>query len=66
MELPEGKGIHENNPKIHLLSLKLNRLPRSIEAQLHMFKSIQKKGDHAWGHMSKNCRAVWKEYLDSI
>ena len=38
--LPEGKGIHENNEKIQILSRRLGRTVRSVEAQLLMFRSL--------------------------
>ena len=66
LSLCEGCGIHENNPLLHQLSMKLSRTVRSVEAQLHMFKNLHKGGRHAWGHMSKLCIEVWQEYLDNI
>ena len=66
LKLPEGKGIHENNPLIHQLSLELSRTVRSVEAQLHMFKNLDKGGRHTWGNMNKLCIKVWREYLDTI
>jgi len=66
LSLPDGVGVHENNPQIHHLSQRIGRLPRSIEGQMHMFKSLKKGGNHGWAHMSKNCREVWQEYLDKI
>lgn len=35
-----GQGIHENNPKIHVLANKLNRTIRSVENQLLGFRSF--------------------------
>ena len=67
LSLPHGGvGVHEGNEAVHTISEKLGRTIRSVEAQMHMFKHIRKAGNHGWGHMSKNCRIVWKEYLDTI
>tara|TARA_Y100001980_G_C14508602_1_gene284097 strand:+ start:119 stop:421 length:303 start_codon:yes stop_codon:yes gene_type:complete len=67
LSLPHGGvGVHESHPIVHKVSQELGRTVRSVEAQMHMFKSIRKAGNHGWGHMSKNCRIVWKEYLDTI
>jgi hypothetical protein len=67
LSLPHGGvGVHEGNEAVHSISEQLGRTIRSVEAQMHMFKNIRKAGNHGWGHMSKNCRIVWKEYLDTI
>ena len=66
LTLPQGVGIHENNPLIHELSRYLGRTIRSVEAQLIMFRNIQKSGDYGWGHMNKLCVELWKEYLNTI
>ena len=67
LSLPhQGKGIHENHPLVHMISQELGRTIRSVEAQMHMFKNLRKGGDHGWGHMSKKCVIVWKEYLDNL
>ena len=64
--LPEGKGIHEHNEKIQILSKRLLRTVRAVEAQLLMFRSLDKGGKYSWGHMNELCRELWKEYLDNI
>ena len=64
--LPEGKGIHEHNEKIQILSRRLLRTVRSVEAQLLMFRSLDKGGKYPWGHMNKYCLELWNEYLDKI
>ena len=66
LRLPHGVGIHENNPLIHEMSKYLERTVRSVEAQLIMFRNIQKAGDYGSGHMNKLCVELWKEYLDNI
>jgi hypothetical protein len=57
--------IHENNTELHLLSQKINRTIRSIEAQLLMFRNLSKHGDYSYGNMNSLCRKLWKEHLDS-
>lgn len=66
LKMPSGMGIHEKNPKIHILSNQLNRTIRSVEAQLLMFRNIDRGGRYSWGHMSKLCVKVWNDYLKSI
>ena len=66
LNLPYGKGIHENNTLVHDLSSYLGRTVRSVEAQLLMFRNLQKGGDYTWGHMNKLCLELWKEYLETI
>ena len=63
---PEGKGIHEHNGKIQILSRRLLRTVRSVEAQLLMFRSLDKGGKYSWGHMNKLCKELWEEYLNKI
>lgn len=58
--------IHENNPEISLLSNKLNRTVRSIEAQLLMFRNLSKHGDYGYGNMNKLCKELWIEHLNTI
>ena len=67
LSLPfQGSGVHENHPLVHITSQELGRTVRSVEAQMHMFKNLRKGGNHSWGHMSKKCIIVWKEYIDNI
>ena len=66
LQFPEGKGIHERNEKIHILSRRLLRTVRSVEAQLLMFRSLDKQGKYPWGNMNKICVDLWREYLESI
>ena len=62
-ELRDGQGIHEHNPVVHMLSLRLERTVRSVEAQLLMFRNLDRFGDYSWGNMNKLCIELWKEYL---
>jgi hypothetical protein len=61
----QGVKIHENNPDIALLSKKLNRTIRSIEAQLLMFRNLSKHGDYGYGNMNKLCKELWMQHLNS-
>ncbi|MFN8240740.1 MAG: hypothetical protein U0X39_08325 [Bacteroidales bacterium] len=61
-----GIGIHEHNPKIHRMSKILQRTVRSVEAQLLMFRNLDKHGDYTFGNMNKLCKDLWKEHLESI
>jgi len=63
---PEGKGIHEHNKKIQILSRRLLRTVRSVEAQLLMFRSLDRRGMYPWGNMNKYSLQLWKDYLNNI
>ena len=58
--------IHETNLELFLLSQKLNRTVRSIEAQLLMFRNLSKHGDYSYGNMNTLCRKLWTEHLNSF
>lgn len=58
--------IHESNKDIEALALSLNRTTRSVEAQLLMFRNLDKHGDYGFGNMSKLCKVVWREYLQTV
>lgn len=58
--------IHETNAELHNLSSEISRTVRSIEAQLLMFRNLDKHGDYGYGNMNKLCKELWKEYLNSI
>lgn len=59
-------GIHEHNPAVQNLGARLGRTVRSVEAQLLMFRNLEKHGDYSYGNMNKLCRTLWVEYLNSI
>ena len=74
-ELSEVLKLYVNNPdlKIHETSIELSNLSkqilrtiRSIEAQLLMFRNLDKHGDYGYGNMNKLCVVLWKEYLNSL
>lgn len=55
----DGKGIHENNPKIHDLANKLERTIRSVENQLLGFRSyVTDKSGRA--HYNSLIPKIWK------
>jgi hypothetical protein len=58
--------IHEHNPELAALAIRLNRTVRSIEAQLLMFRNLSKHGDYGYGNMNKFCKILWIEHLESI
>jgi hypothetical protein len=58
-------GIHENNQAIQDLGASLGRTVRSVEAQLLMFRNLEKHGDYGYGNMNKLSRTLWVEYLNS-
>lgn len=57
-------GIHESNTIIQQLAKKLNRTTRSVEAQLLMFRSLDRLGFYGYKNMNKLCRELWKEYIN--
>ena len=54
-----GKQIHENNPVIQELAGSLRRSVKSTEAQLLMFRNLERGGDYSHGNMNKLCRELW-------
>jgi hypothetical protein len=56
--------IHESNDKIQNLALQLERTTRSVEAQLLMFRNLDRFGFYGYGNMNTLCKLLWKEYID--
>ncbi|MBS1556530.1 MAG: hypothetical protein JSU09_16535 [Bacteroidetes bacterium] len=56
--------IHESNEIIQKLATQLGRTTRSVEAQLLMFRSLDKFGFYGYRNMNKICKTLWKEYID--
>ena len=56
--------IHESNPIIQQLANSLNRTTRSVEAQLLMFRSLDRLGFYGYKNMNKLCRELWKDYIN--
>lgn len=59
----EGKGIHENNPKIHRLAGDLGRTVRSVENQLLGFKSVD-TGTTGRANYNRLIKEIWDERLN--
>jgi len=59
-----GKGIHEHNPQVHHIADVVGRTVRSVEAQLLMFRSLEKHGNYSYGNMNKLCKEIWDDYLN--
>lgn len=56
-----GKGIHERNPHIHELAKEIDRSVRSIEAQLLMFRALERGGEYSHKNMNNLTKTVWDE-----
>lgn len=56
--------IHESNINIQILASALGRTTRSVEAQLLMFRSLDRLGFYGYKNMNKLCRTLWKEHID--
>ena len=56
--------IHESNEIIQKLAIRLNRTTRSVEAQLLMFRNLNRMGFYGYKNMNKLCRELWKEYIN--
>ena len=65
IESPNLK-IHESNSMIFNLAKKLSRTTRSVEAQLLMFRNLDRFGNYGYGNMNKICRELWNEYLSNF
>ena len=60
----KGERIHENNRDIQDLASALDRSVRSTEAQLLMFRSLERGGDYSHGNMNKICKELWEEHMN--
>lgn len=58
----EGKGIHENNPKLHRLAEDLGRTVRSVENQLLGFRIVD-TGTTGRANYNKLVKEIWEEKL---
>lgn len=58
----DGKGIHENNPKIHVLAKKIGRTIRSVENQLLGFRAVDTKTTGR-NHPNSLIPKIWNERL---
>ena len=57
--------IHESNPKIQHIADELGRTTRSVEAQLLMFRALDKLGNYGYKNMNSLCKVLWKEYINN-
>ena len=57
-----GEGLHEHNPIIQQLAKLLGRTTRSTEAQLLMYRNLQRDGNYSHGNMNKICKEIWFEF----
>lgn len=60
-----GKGIHENNPKIHVLAEELKRTVRSVENQLLGYKIVE-TGKTGRANYNKLIKIIWDERISEI
>ncbi|WP_432671107.1 ATP-binding protein [Flavobacterium sp. SM2513] len=56
----DGKGIHENNPKIHLLAEQLERTIRSVENQLLGYRVVDTGKTGRVNH-NQLIKTIWEE-----
>ena len=56
--------IHESDNSVQGLAIKISRTTRSVEAQLLMFRNLDKFGLYGYKNMNKLCRILWKQYID--
>ena len=56
--------IHESNETIQTHAKQLGRTTRSVEAQLLMFRNLDRNGFYGYKNMNKLCRDLWKEYIN--
>lgn len=60
----KGEKIHENNKEIQDLANSLERSVRSAEAQLLMFRNLERGGDYSHGNMNTICKDLWEEHMN--
>ncbi|HEX5149870.1 MAG TPA: hypothetical protein VFW07_00395 [Parafilimonas sp.] len=56
--------IHESNKRIQKMALELDRTTRSVEAQLLMFRNLDKFGFYGYRNMNTISKKLWKEYIN--
>jgi hypothetical protein len=60
----KGEKIHENNIDIQNLANSMERSVRSTEAQMLMFRNLEREGDYSHGNMNKICKKLWEERMN--
>src|SRR5262245_58193527 len=61
----QGKGIHESNPQIIQLGARLGRTTRSVEAQLLMYRCLDRGGEYSRSKMSTICEELWNAHVST-
>lgn len=56
--------IHESNIAIQDCARKIGRTTRGVEAQLLMFRALDKLGNYGYKNMNRLSRTLWKEYIN--
>lgn len=57
--------IHESNLKIKEFAEQIGRTTRSVEAQLLMFRALDKLGNYGYKNMNTISKKLWKEYVEN-
>jgi hypothetical protein len=58
--------IHESNSSIQEFAKVIGRTTRSVEAQLLMFRALDKLGNYGYKNMNALSKLLWKEYIEKI
>jgi len=58
--------IHESNSAIQDCAKKIGRTTRSVEAQLLMFRALDKLGNYGYKNMNKFSKTIRKENINKI
>lgn len=56
--------IHESNELIVDLGKKIGRTTRSVEAQLIMFRSLERLGSYGYRNINKISLELWKNHIN--
>ncbi len=57
--------IHESNIEIQKFAHEIGRTTRSVEAQLLMFRTLDKFGNYGYKNMNTISKKLWKDFIDS-
>ena len=57
--------IHESNLRIQDFAKKIGRTTRSVEAQLLMFRTLDKFGNYGYKNMNTISKKLWEEFIES-
>ena len=56
--------IHESNLEIQRCAKMVGRTTRSVEAQLLMFRALDKLNNYSYKNMNMISKVLWKEYIN--